>query len=397
MLKPSKWLEKLRLLARTSIITLLLLSLSVGLSGAWWNFWGGDSQEQQQQKRESVLAQGEAITDPTALLRYSLPFDNYPARKLQDSIEDIGLQLRGKRWGPIKKDLKNASRVLNSKTDELLADIPEQNREKAQALLPEIKENVNELREVVDQRELEAIWQTRRDVLQQLDALEALFVEEFPFSVPEEYADLPQLKGRATVEVETNKGKLTVVVDGYSAPVTAGNFIDLVARGFYDGLEVNRVNDFAVQTGDPPGPEQGFVDPETGEYRSIPLEILVRGDEKPVYGATLEEIGRYQDQPVLPFSANGAVAIARPSGDPNGGSSQFFFFKFDTELTPPGFNFMDGRYAIFGYTVEGDEILEDMQEGDQIISARVISGIENLQRPQDASQTAATSDDDTRS
>jgi len=287
--------------------------------------------------------------------------------------------------------------VLNSKTDELLADIPEQNREKAKALLPEIKENVNELREVVDQRELEAIWQTRREVLQQLDALEALFVEEFPFSVPEEYADLPQLKGRATVKVETNKGNLTVVVDGYSAPVTAGNFIDLVDRGFYDGLEVNRVNDFAVQTGDPPGPEQGFVDPETGEYRSIPLEILVRGDEKPVYGATLEEIGRYQDQPVLPFSANGAVAIARPSGDPNGGSSQFFFFKFDTELTPPGFNFMDGRYAIFGYTVEGDEILEDMQEGDQIISARVVSGIENLQRPQDASQTAATSDDDTRS
>jgi len=397
MLKPSKWLETLRLLARTSMITLLLLSLSVGLSGAWWNFWGGDSQEQQQQKRESVLAQGEAITDPTALLRYSLPFDNYPARKLQDSIEDIGLQLRGKRWGPINKDLKNASRVLNSKTDELLADIPEQNREKAKALLPEIKENVNELREVVDQRELEAIWQTRREVLQQLDALEALFVEEFPFSVPEEYADLPQLKGRATVKVETNKGNLTVVVDGYSAPVTAGNFIDLVDRGFYDGLEVNRVNDFAVQTGDPPGPEQGFVDPETGEYRSIPLEILVRGDEKPVYGATLEEIGRYQDQPVLPFSANGAVAIARPSGDPNGGSSQFFFFKFDTELTPPGFNFMDGRYAIFGYTVEGDEILEDMQEGDQIISARVVSGIENLQRPQDASQTAATSDDDTRS
>ena len=397
MLKPSKWREGFRLLARTSIITLLLLSLSVGLSGAWWNFWGGDSQEQGKQKRESVLAQGEAITDPTALLRYSLPFDNYPARKLQDSIEDIGLQLRGKRWGPIQKDLKNASRVLNSKTEELLADIPEQNRERAKELIPEIKENVNQLRDVVDDRDLETIWRARREVLKQLDDFEALYVEEFPFSVPDEYADLPQLKGRATVEVQTNKGDLTVVVDGYSAPVTAGNFVDLVDRGFYDGLEVNRVNDFAVQTGDPPGPEQGFIDPETGEYRSIPLEILVRGDEKPVYGATLEEMGRYQDQPVLPFSANGAVAIARPSGDPNGGSSQFFFFKFDTELTPPGFNFMDGRYAIFGYTVEGDEILEDMQEGDQIISAQVIRGLDNLQRPQATSQTAANRNDDARS
>ncbi|AFZ44128.1 peptidyl-prolyl cis-trans isomerase cyclophilin type [Halothece sp. PCC 7418] len=397
MLNREKLLEQLRLLARTSIITVLLLSLSVGLSGAWWNFWSDDSQNQDKQKRESILAQGEAITDPTALLRYSLPFDNYPARQLQDSIEDIGLRLRGKRWGPISKDLKTASRVLNSKTEQLLAGVPEPNRERAKELLPQIKENVNKLREVVEDRELETIWLARREVLEQLDEFEALYVEEFPFSVPEEYADLPQLKGRARVEVETNKGDLTVVVDGYSAPVTAGNFVDLVDRGFYDGLEVNRVNDFAVQTGDPPGPEEGFVDPETGEYRSIPLEILVRGDEKPVYGSTLEEIGRYQDQPVLPFSANGAVAIARPSGDPNGGSSQFFFFKFDTELTPPGFNFMDGRYAIFGYTVEGDEILEDMQEGDKIISAQVVSGLENLQRPQDTSQTAANSDDDIRS
>ena len=387
MLKPLKWLGRFAPVLKTSVITLLLISLSVGLSGAWWNFWGG-SQEEEKPKRESVLPQGEAITDPTALLRYSLPFENYPARKLQRSVEDIGLQLRGKRWGPINSDVKKASRVLNYKTDELLADIPEQNRDQAEALLPEIKDNLNELREVVDQRNIEEVWRTRREILQQLDDLEALFVEEFPFSVPEEYADLPKLKGRATIEVETSEGNLTVIADGYSAPISAGNFVDLVDRGFYDGLEINRVNDFAVQTGDPPGPEQGFVNPETGEYRSIPLEIMVRGDEKPIYGATLEEIGRYQDQPVLPFSANGAVAIARPSGDPNGGSSQFFFFKFDTELTPPGFNFMDGRYAVFGYTVKGDEILEDLDEGDKIISARVVKGLENLERPQATSQTA---------
>lgn len=397
MLNPSKWLETLRSLARTTAIAVLLISLSIGLSGAWWNFFLPNSDEPKQPKRESVLAQGQAITDPTALLRYALPFENYPARKLQDSIEDISFWLRTKRWGPINKDLKIASRMINSKADELLANTPEANQEAVEAMLPEIKNKVNELREVVESRDLEVIWETRRELLEQLDDLEALMVEEFPFSVPEEYADLPQLKGRATVEMETSQGDLTIVVDGYSAPVSAGNFVDLVDRGFYDGLEVNRVNDFAVQAGDPPGPEQGFVNPDTGEYRSIPLEILVRGDEKPVYGATLEQMGRYQDQPVLPFSANGAVAIARPSGDPNGGSSQFFFFKFDTELTPPGYNFMDGRYAIFGYTVQGDEILEDMQEGDKILSARVVRGMENLERPQAASQTAATQEDETRS
>ncbi|MFB6275706.1 MAG: peptidylprolyl isomerase [Halothece sp.] len=395
MLKPSKWLGQLRPLLKTSVLTLLLISLSLGLSGAWWNF-GQDSPQEDKNKRESLLPKGEAITDPTTLLRYSLPFENYPARKLQRSIEDIGLQLRGKRWGPINRDVKDASRVLNSKTDDLLAKTPEENREQVEALLPQIKENVNELREVVDQRDVSQVWITRRNILQQLDDLEALLVEEFPFEVPEEYADLPQLKGRATVEVETNKGNLTVIADGYSAPISAGNFVDLVDRGFYDGLEFNRVNDFAVQTGDPPGPEEGFINPETGEYRSIPLEILVRGDEKPIYGATLEQLGRYQDQPVLPFSADGAVAIARPSSDPNGGSSQFFFFKFDSELTPPGNNFMDGRYAVFGYTIEGEEILEDIQEGDKIISASVVNGIQNLERP-NAAQTAANSDDETTS
>ncbi|MFP4132784.1 MAG: peptidylprolyl isomerase [Halothece sp.] len=394
MLKPFSWLKPLRSVLKSTIITFLLISLSVGLSGAWWNFGGGSEEENKKPARESILPQGEAITDPTALLRYSLPFDNYQVRKLQSSIEDIAFQLRGKRWGKINGDVKTASRVINSKTDQLLAGVPEENREKAKALIPEIKEKLNDLREVIDKQDVEQVWLTRRDLLQTLDDFEALFVKGFPFSIPEEYADLPKLKGRARVEVETNQGDLTVVVDGYSAPISAGNFVDLVDRGFYDGLEFNRVNDFAVQTGDPPGPEEGFVNPKTGEYRAIPLEVLVEGDEQPVYGATLEEIGRYQDQPVLPFSANGAVAIARPSSDPNGGSSQFFFFKFDTELTPPGFNFMDGRYAVFGYTVEGDEILEDIEEGDKIISARVIDGLENLERP---TQTAVNSDDEARS
>jgi len=52
--------------------------------------------------------------------------------------------------------------------------------------------------------------------------------------------------------VETDRGKITLVADGYSAPVTAGNCVDLVQRGFYDGLEFTRVEEFyVVQAGDP--------------------------------------------------------------------------------------------------------------------------------------------------
>ena len=45
---------------------------------------------------------------------------------------------------------------------------------------------------------------------------------------------------------------------------------------------------FVVQTGDPEGPAEGFIDPSTGKSRTIPLEIMVEGDKAPIYGETLE-------------------------------------------------------------------------------------------------------------
>lgn len=49
-------------------------------------------------------------------------------------------------------------------------------------------------------------------------------------------------------------GTLRIVADGFNAPVTAGNFIDLVQRGFYNGMEIQRADGFVVQTGDPGPP-----------------------------------------------------------------------------------------------------------------------------------------------
>lgn len=95
-------------------------------------------------------------------------------------------------------------------------------------------------------------------------------------------------------------------------------------------------------------------------------------------------MGIYLPDLVLPFNAYGAVALARPSLDPNGGSSQFFFFKFDSELTPPGFNLMDGRYSVFGYLVDGKEVLENLTKKDKIISAQVIDGLDNLVKPKNS-------------
>lgn len=49
--------------------------------------------------------------------------------------------------------------------------------------------------------------------------------------------------------------------------VSAGGFMDLVQRGFYDGMEIQRSDNFVVQTGDPAGPDEGFVDPATNKIR----------------------------------------------------------------------------------------------------------------------------------
>jgi peptidylprolyl isomerase len=362
---------------RSFAIAIVGITLSISLCGAGWRELPPSS------SLLAVLAQGNAITDPQAILRNALPIDNKTIRKAQGSIEDIANHLRGKRWNPIAKDVKDALNQISNHSNEILATIPSDRQDLAQDLLSSLKIDLEALKASVDAQDNEQVGAERRSILNQITQLEELMVTNFPFEVPSDYANLPQLKGRATVELNTTQGDLTVVVDGYSAPVNAGNFVDLVNRGFYNGLPfLNAGDDFVLQAGDPAGPEEGFIDPKTKKYRAVPLEILIKGDEEPVYGLTLEEIGIYLPSLALPFNAYGAVAMARPSTDPNGGSSQFFFFKFDNELTPPGFNLMDGRYTVFGYLVEGREALDKLTDKDKILSAKVVSGLDNLVQPQ---------------
>lgn len=362
---------------KTSLLTLVLVTLSLGLSAARWNDFSFENSV-----LISALPAGNAITQGEAILRYALPIDNDEVRKIQGSLEDIADRLRGSRWGSISRDVSQARRILQTKRDRLLASVPDDRQAQGNTLIDAIEAKLPEIDEAVEAHDKEAVWSKRREALALVGDLEQLMVAGFPFEVPEDYSHLPQLKGRATVELKTNKGDMTIVVDGYNAPVTAGNFIDLVQRGFYDGLDFIRAEDaYIVQTGDPAGPDEGFIDPKTGEYRAIPLEIKVEGDEMPVYEFTLESIGRYLDQPVLPFSALGALAVARPSDDPNGGSSQVFFLLYDPEVTPAGRNLLDGRYAVFGYVTENEELLKQLGAGDKIESARVVEGAENLIQP----------------
>ncbi|MCC5618559.1 peptidylprolyl isomerase [Nostoc sp. CHAB 5836] len=359
---------------KNSLMAILLVTIFLGITTAGWTPFSS-----------AALPAGNAITDGKALLRYALPIDNKPVRELQGSLEDISAQLRAnRRWGAISKDISQASRILD-KPSQILTSVLEERQPQAEAWISELKSGVSKLSELAKSKDKEQILQERTKLLNLVTQIEESMVRQFPFEVPGEYSNLPQLKGRATVEFKTNKGDLTIVVDGYSAPVTAGNFVDLVQRGFYNGLEFTRSEEsYFLQTGDPVGKDVGFIDPTTGKYRAIPLEILVQGDKAPTYGITLEEAGRYVDMPVLPFSAFGAVVMARPESEVNGGSSQFFFFLFEPELTPAGRNLLDGRYAVFGYLTEGKEVLDKLKAGDKIESAKVVQGIENLLEPQAA-------------
>ncbi|MGK7920925.1 MAG: peptidylprolyl isomerase [Trichodesmium sp.] len=364
-------------LLKTGILALLLFTLSTGISAAWWDLGGGST------ARESRLPQGDPITDGKALLRYALPIENEPVRKIQRSLEDIANRLRGKRWTPVSSDIGTASRVLTTSKSKLLASVPESQKSEAEAIIAKLDQGIINIREVAEAKDGEQVLEQRAELLKLVGKLEEMMIEGFPFEVPSEFANLPQLKGRATIEMETEQGSLSLIVDGYSAPVTAGNFVDLVQRGFYDGLEfIRSEQSYVLQTGDPPGPEVGFIDPDSGEYRNIPLEILVKGDREPIYSFTLEEIGRFREQPVLPFSAYGTLGMARPEAENDGGSSQFFFFLFQPELTPAGLNLLDGRYTVFGYVVEGKKVLEKLGQGDKIISAKVVAGLENLVEPE---------------
>jgi peptidylprolyl isomerase len=245
------------------------------------------------------------------------------------------------------------------------------------------RERLEQLQEMVTaagSQQREGFLSARRGALTSIGEAEALLVGAFPFAIPAEFDDLPRLLGRATVLVSTTKGDLTTVVDGYNAPLTAGAFVDLVQRGFYDGLPFTRAEDFYVlQTGDPKGPEQGYVDARTGRQRSVPLEIRVPGEPAPFYNQTFEDLGRYKATPVLPFATLGTLGWAHSDERLDDGSSQFFFFLYEPELTPAGLNLVDGRYAAFGYVVDGFEVLEELGVDDAIVKARVIEGADNLQ------------------
>ena len=189
--------------------------------------------------------------------------------------------------------------------------------------------------------------------------------------------NLPQLEGMAKVELQVNGSPILIEVNGIEAPTTAGNFVDLVERGVYEGVVFHRViPGFVAQGGDPKSTDpnyrgqlgtNGFIDPETGTERRIPLEIKLTGDDKPTYSKA-----KLPGSNVVLKHDRGVVAMAR-SGMPDSASSQFYIALEDLPS-------LDGDYAVFGKVTEGMDVVDGIKQGDRIESAKVVEGLENLKK-----------------
>ncbi|VEP16622.1 putative Peptidylprolyl isomerase [Hyella patelloides LEGE 07179] len=196
--------------------------------------------------------------------------------------------------------------------------------------------------------------------------------------------NLPRLEGMAKVELTVNGSPVILEINGVDAPITAGNFVDLVQKGVYDGLVFHRVikspQPFVAQGGDPQGKDPnfpvsrlgtgGYVD-ESGSKRLIPLEIKLEGDSEPTYSKGLGQQAGVSSPNVALKHERGALAMAR-SAPPDSASSQFYIALADLE-------FLDGDYAVFGKVVQGMDVVNGINQGDRIESAKVIEGTENLQ------------------
>jgi cyclophilin family peptidyl-prolyl cis-trans isomerase len=146
--------------------------------------------------------------------------------------------------------------------------------------------------------------------------------------------------------IETNRGPITIELYEDKTPITAGNFIDLVERGFYNGLKFHRYEPgFVIQGGDPRGNGTGgFVDPQTKRERRIKLEV----------------------SPDLKHGDAGAVAMAR-SQDPNSASCQFYI-----TLGPAAF--LDMNYAVFGRVTDGMDAVKQLRAGDTMSKVSLSEG-----------------------
>ncbi len=138
--------------------------------------------------------------------------------------------------------------------------------------------------------------------------------------------------------IHTGKGDMTVEFYEKDAPKTVENFVTLIEKGYYNGLNFHRVlPDFVIQGGCPDGTGSG------GPGYTIDCE--------------LDGENQYHDRGVLSMAHAGR----------NSGGSQFFICHSRTNTSH-----LDRNHTCFGKVVEGLDVIDDIREGDKINSIEMV-------------------------
>jgi len=140
------------------------------------------------------------------------------------------------------------------------------------------------------------------------------------------------------IKISLEKGEMVCELYDNETPITVKNFLDLISKNFYDGLSFHRViPGFVCQGGCPRGDGTG------GPGYTIPCEVSAQKQ----------------------FHDKGVLSMAHAGRDTGG--SQFFICH-NRQNT----QHLDRNHTCFGKVIEGLEVIDQIKQGDKILSITVI-------------------------
>jgi len=144
------------------------------------------------------------------------------------------------------------------------------------------------------------------------------------------------------ITIKTGKGDIAITVYAGDTPVTAANFLNLAARGFYDGITFHRViPNFMVQGGDPAG----------------------TGSGGPGY--------QFEDECLASLKHERPGILSMANAGPGTNGSQFFI----THVPCPH---LDGKHTVFGHVTSGQDVVDAIEGGDSISGIEIHDSTEAL-------------------